>query len=248
MKNFTPNSEIFGFAGNKDFVPDIFKPFCKEQVCQIFLTLYNANLGSAYQIPHKFSRNCTKIRQIFDKFIKFSLAKNSLNFKKTTKFCLTSNLIIYSFLQGKKAPLCASLPKLKVAKIIALLQNNGEFGINFDASSGFKNFVFDKISYKNKNCQISLNGEVIVIQRGEFRLGILPFFRQVGDTNGAGIQSDIALAISQNSHLNLDTLYLVYPRSEHFRRHIEVKSHSFAPDFTLKLVPYSINNKIFLKG
>ena len=77
--------------------------------------------------------------------------------------------------------------------------------------------------------------------------GILPNFREITKIDAEFFNNDIKSALSKSGFKsqNIDMLYLVYPRNEHFKRHIEVKSCEFGANFTMKLVPYSINNKIF---
>ena len=243
MQNLQNSSEKFGFCENGEFVPRIFSNLKKEKISEIFLTIYNANIDKDYKIPPKFVKNCTTLNQIFRNFITQNLAKKPLNFKKITKFCVSSNLIIFSFLQNKPQPNLANLPNLKVAKIIFLLRSMFDFGIEFDANYCFKNFVFDKISHKNKNLKITFNDDIIVIQKDKFRLGILPNFKEISNLNTANFSHDLQNALLQKN--KFDMLYLVYPRSANFRRHIEIKSFEFEPNFKVKLVPYSINNKIF---
>ena len=112
MQNLTQNSDIFGFVGKNEFIAQMFNSLEKNKICSIFLTLYNSNLGNSYHIPQIFAKNCTKLNQIFENFIKFSLSQNQLNFKKTTKFCVASNVIIHSYLQNKKSPKFANLQNL----------------------------------------------------------------------------------------------------------------------------------------
>lgn len=243
MQNFLSYSEKFGFCEDGEFVPKIFSNLPKQEISKIFLTIYNANVDNDYKISPKFAKNCTSLNQIFKNFISQNLAKKPLNFKKITKFCVSSNLIIFSFLQNKSQPNLANLANLKVAKIIALLRNSFDFGIVFNANSCFKNFVFDKISHKNKNLKITFDNDIIVIQKDKFRLGILANFKEISNLNTENFSHDLQNALLQKS--KFDMLYLVYPRSANFRRHVEIKSFEFEPNFKVKLVPYSINNKIF---
>ena len=243
MQNFLSYSEKFGFCEDGEFVPKIFSNLPKQEISKIFLTIYNANVDKDYKIPPKFAKNCTSLNQIFKNFISQNLAKKPLNFKNATKFCVASNLIIFSFLQNKSQPNLANLANLKVAKIISLLRNNFDFGVVFNANSSFKNFIFDKISHKNKNLKITFDDDIIVIQKDKFRLGILANFKEISNLNRANFSCDLQSALLRKCEF--DMLYLVYPRNANFKRHIEIKSSEFEPNFRVKLVPYSINNKIF---
>ena len=246
MQSFVNNGEKFGFCENGEFVPKIFSNLPKDEISKIFLTIYNANVDDDYKILPKFAKNCTLLNQIFKNFISQNLAKKPLNFVKPTKFCVASNLVIFSFLQNKPQPNLANLANLKVAKIISLLRNSFDFGIVFNANSCFKNFVFDKISHKNKNLKITFDNDIIVIQKDKFRLGIFANLKEISNLNTANFGCDLKNALLRKGEF--DMLYLVYPRNANFRRHIEVKSSEFEPNFKVKLVPYSINNKIFTKG
>lgn len=239
----------FGFLGSQNFVPSLFSGLCGEKISQIFLTLYNANVSADLRISAKFAKNASETSQIFKNFLKSEIVEKkpaifTKNHKKCAKFCVKSNEIILNFLKNKNLPQIAILPKLKVAKILNMLNQNGHFGLVFDAQTFFGNFVFDKISCKNQKCEICLKNEMIIISKNGDKMGIIPHFRSL-DFKSQNFSADIKNATLHESFSELKTLYLIYPKSANFRRHIEIKSEKFRENFTLKLVPYCINNKIY---
>ena len=68
------------------------------------------------------------------------------------------------------------------------------------------------------------------------------------DFEKQNFSSDIKKALSNSEILKLESVYLIYPKAQNFRRHILIKSENIPQNLTLKLVPYRINNKICLKG
>lgn len=234
----------FGFYGSKDFVPEPFCSLCKSKKLIIFLTLYNANVDDALKIPMKFAINAENFSEIFSNFIIENLRFKPLNFKKCVKFDVLSNVIILSFLKGKNIKFNAKIPLLKIARLIQILYQNGKFSLFFDANIFFKNFVFDKIAYKNSNREIYLKDEIMVIDK---KLAVIVNFKSL-DFEKQNFSSDIKKALSNSEILKLESVYLIYPKAQNFRRHILIKSENIPQNLTLKLVPYRINNKICLKG
>lgn len=155
-----------------------------------------------------------------------------------------SNVIILSFLKGKNIKFNTKIPLLKIARLIQILYQNGKFSLIFDANIFFKNFVFDKIAYKNSNREIYLKDEIMVIDK---KLAVIVNFKSL-DFEKQNFSSDIKKALSNSEILKLESVYLIYPKAQNFRRHILIKSENIPQNLTLKLVPYRINNKICLKG
>lgn len=239
----------FGFCGGFEIVPDIFANLCSSKKSAIFTTLYNANVDQNLQISPSFAKNTKSLKEIFDNFIAKNLRIDGLNFKKASTFCAASNVLINAYLNNKFISQSILEPKMKVAKVIKFISKKHGFGISFDMKSAFKNFVFDKISATNKKCCVFFSDDMIVIQRqGCPNLGVLPCFREVSHFCSEHFDVEIVDALKSKRQNSLDKIYIVYPRNEHFRRHIEVKSSEFDENFTLKLVPYSINNKIFQRN
>lgn len=234
----------FGFKGSKEFIPSIFSNLCKEKVARIFITLYNANVDKELRIPAKFIKNSHSFREIFMRYIEQKLQTNPFKFTKCSRLCPKSNRIIKAYLNREEIPKFTTNPKYKIAKIIDILNTSSEFGIVFDAEDFFKNFVFDKITCKNKNCKIHLKNSMIIIETDTQKLGVIPHFRGI-DFTRANYDRDIKDATKHENFEDLSDLYLVYPKAENFRRHIEIRSEKFRENFTMKLVPYCISNKIY---
>ena len=238
----------FGFLNNKDIVPDIFCIDNSKKIREIFLTLYNANVDSDYKIPKKFAKNSKNLSQIFTNFINLSIQKKPLNFKKATKFCIFSNILIFNYLNGKKTQIYkfANLPQMKIAKILYMLSKNPNFGIVFNAKILFENFVFDKISHKNSDCEIYFKDDMVVIEKkGYKKLGIFINFEKIDISKQCNIDNDIKNAITNRWANEVDEIYLIYPKNDNFTKHIEIKSDNFKYNFMMKLVPYKIDNQIY---
>lgn len=236
----------FGFLNDKNYIPEIYSHLSMEQVARIFLTFYNFNVDKKLKIPYKFSKNCKNLRDIFDNFISSSLKNRNLKFNKASKICLYSNKIIFSYLKNKNFTLQAKLPKYRLALVILMLKACGEFGLIFDMRKLFIDFVYAKILAKNKNEKIFLKDNLIIFDCEKFKLGILPICKNVSKDEISKFKEDIKCAFEILKKEGLDMIYLAYPKNENFKRHIEIKCEN-SDICTMKLVPYCISNKIFMR-
>ncbi|MFW5624375.1 MAG: hypothetical protein ACOCMW_00985 [Campylobacter hyointestinalis] len=236
----------FGFDKTSDIFPNFYSKLCLEDRLKIFLSLYNCFVGDELKIPNKYAKYSKSISDIFTKRIDDLLYKNKFSVKKCISFCFTSNAIINAYLNGKKLPVFANEPKMKVAKLIKSVYKNGDFYLNLDAQILFFNYVFDKIKRRHPDKQIDIKDNLLILKSdGKGILGVLPIFKEISFERKDELTEEIDIAKSMES-MGLD-LYIVFPRHFKFTKHIEVKG-CFRSGTRLKLVPYSVCNKIYNKG
>ena len=235
----------FGFLSDiGEITPSIFAKLDRLSRAKIFIALYNVGVEGELKIPLSYAK-FLNFKDIFDARINFLLRKKYLSFKPASRFCLSSNIIINGYLKDdlSKIKFIAKEPKMAAAKMIKMLYRSGEFEFFIDAAQMFCQFVYDKIRLRHQDKEVVLNGGVISVKKdGKNLLSVMPSFKKVSFDDMRNLNDDIDAAVCALGH-ECEMVYIVCPRNEEFRRHVEVR-HCFARG-CIKLVPYTIISKIF---
>ena len=235
----------FGFLSDiGEITPSIFAKLDKLSRAKIFIALYNVGVEGELKIPLSYAK-FLNFKDIFDARINFLLRKKYLSFKPASRFCLPSNIIINGYLKDdlSKIKFIAKEPKMAAAKMIKMLYASGKFELCIDAAQMFCQFVYDKIRLRHQDKEVMLNSGVISVKKdGKNLLSVMPSFKKVSFDDMRNLNDDIDRAVGVLGH-ECEMVYIVCPRNEEFRRHVEVR-HCFARG-CIKLVPYTIISKIF---
>ena len=235
----------FGFLSDiGEITPSIFAKLDKLSRAKIFIALYNVGVEGELKIPLSYAK-FLNFKDIFDARINFLLREKYLSFKPASRFCLPSNIIINGYLKDdlSKIKFIAKEPKMAAAKMIKMLYASGKFELCIDAAQMFSQFVYDKIRLRHQDKDVVLNGGVISVKKdGKNLLSVMPSFKRVSFDDMRNLNDDIDAAVCALGH-ECEMVYIVCPRNEEFRRHVEVR-HCFARG-CIKLVPYTIISKIF---
>ncbi|KEA46110.1 hypothetical protein CR66_02545 [Campylobacter mucosalis] len=227
--------------------PSIFLKLSKRARLYNFLVLYNACVDKNFQIPIKYALS-NSIKEAFSAYIDDLLSNTTLKKNTLKEFCITSNKLIISYKNQNFSNIkkIAKEPKYKVAKLIKMLYTNGEFELIFDANFMFSQFVYDKISKKHFDKNVYFQDSAIIIESGNMKqkLCIIPSFKEFNIENSNQLAREIEYATQFLQNEKCESVYVVTPRHSNFKRHIEVRHCNFA-DKCIKIVPYTISNKIF---
>lgn len=241
----------YGFSvtkdGSFDIVPRIFRHLSSTERIMQFLVQYNSCVEKELQIPVKFGKNAVNIESAFKMQISSLLKQESLKFAKADSFCIYSAKLIECFLKQRyfNIPLEFIQPKHPAARLIQMIYAKESLGLSFDASYLFSQYVFNKISKRHLDKKVYLENDIIILENNRKKLlGVMAFFKYISCKKTHLAQSEIRKAQEKLQSENLPYLFLVYPRNKEFRKHIEIKSCS-TRECKLKLVPYTITNKIF---
>ena len=234
----------FGFlSGIGEITPSIFSGLDAVNKARIFINLYNCCAGRELKIPLVYAYSGLNLEEIFLKRIDDLCEFKNPSRSKISSFCIASNAVICAYKSGKfdAVPPVAVSPKHPAAKLIVMLKSQN--GICFDADIMFSQFVYDKIRLRHQDKEVVLNGGVISVkQGGKNLLSVMPSFKRVSFDDMRNLNDDIDRAVCALGH-ECEMVYIVCPRNEEFRRHVEVR-HCFARG-CIKLVPYTIISKIF---
>ncbi|EAT99399.2 hypothetical protein [Campylobacter curvus] len=229
-----------------EITPSIFAGLDKLSQARIFITLYNASVERDLAIPLSYAK-FLNIKDIFNARINTLLKPKFLNSKCANSLCLASNAIISAYLKNEFSSLkfIAKQPKHVAAKMIKMLYAKGEFEICLDANDMFSQFVYDKIAAKHHDKEVAFeNGIISIRQGGRELLSVMPSFKYVNLDDMRNLSDEINRAVGVLNSKNHERIYIIFPRNKEFKHHVEVR-HCGCMQGSLKLVPYTISNKIF---
>ncbi len=226
---------FFGFSKHKEFVPELYKDYARKELHLIFLYQYNANVKENLKIPIFYAKNAKNLQEIFGLFLKDLL---NAPFKKARKICIQSNIYIQNFYTKRSGVFkthCKDFAKLKEFLRIYF------YGICFKTQDLFLGYVYDKISRQNPGKSLFLKDDLIVIEQ---KLALLICTQKI-DTKNLKSNSQLEKALNLICKNSFEALYIIYPKNDSFNHFIKIKHFLCDLNKTmLKLVPYSISNKL----
>jgi hypothetical protein len=230
-------------------VPRIFRSFCKKEQREMFINQYNLCVDKSECVSVQKELYTINLFDIFkNKIMSDMSVKNPLRCNKLAMFDPYSATLAALFEKGEFEKLgalirgTAVMPRASWAKLIFRIFSPQSAGIVFDAKTLFSEFVLEKIARKNPDKSVCWQDGLITISKdGERLLSVMLCFKNFDKEKLDLISGEIEEAWRKVSKDNIKALYIVFPRNDAFRRHIEVKNPCFA-DSSVKLVPYSIKN------
>ncbi|MDR1460744.1 MAG: hypothetical protein LBI78_03795 [Campylobacteraceae bacterium] len=228
-------------------IPALFQQFSIKEQREFFINQYNCCVSKNERIFVKNNFCFFTLFEIFQNKILSGLeAKNRLCKSKLAIFDSYSALLIALFVKGDFEQLRttiranAFLPKLPQAMLIFRIFSSENCGIMFDAKMLFAEFVLEKIARKNPDKDVYFKDGLIVVEKNnECLLSVMLCFKRFDKDKIYLAKDEIDEAWRKVAKGNIKSLYIVFPKNNAFKRHIEVKNPCFA-DSLVKLVPYTI--------
>jgi hypothetical protein len=121
------------------------------------------------------------------------------------------------------------------AHLIQLIFDGREIRMTLDLDTLFAQTVYHRIK-REPSKQITLDMPYIHINQNGVRTRLYPRWKKVDPSLLQQRSSDIENGLKQLDEEEIDQLYLVYPKTETFQRHIQIKNDQTDQ---LKLIPYS---------
>lgn len=237
----------FGYLlENREFIPKIFYNFDKKDIYLFFLIQFNAYVEDSIKIPLKYAYNSHSLENIFKSRIEDLISE--LNFSEIGRKCPVSAFIINRYKTRNFAnSYTFENPKFPVAKLIRLIYFKDTPGLIFNARDFFINYVFSKIQIMHKDKKIFINDNVLYLPKSDGKnLCIVPSFSEFNRDKNGSFGTDVKMAFDMCNESR--DIYLVLPRQEKLCRHIEIRGYnSYGNEKSIKVVPYSISNKIIKK-
>lgn len=137
----------------------------------------------------------------------------------------------------------AKEPRLYLAKLINVIYKGGRRCLNLDLDEAFSNLVFERIKHMNKDKNVVLFDEGIWIEQEHQSTFVFPYFKNF-DLQKLHSYEEIQIAQKKIQQNKPTLIYLVYPKSETFTKHIEIKLPQInknEDEYKVKLIPYSFS-------
>lgn len=110
----------------------------------------------------------------------------------------------------------------------------------------FSNYIYSRVKKQNPDKLVNREDNFIVVQSDtlEDSLHLYPIWKDVSTSVQSDVCDDVNFAISLLESKQCKHIYLLFPKNEHFRKHIPIKIphlEALGLEYTLKLVPYKIH-------
>ncbi|WP_133169623.1 hypothetical protein [Campylobacter blaseri] len=238
----------FGFLiGRGELIPEIFSCLDKKDIFLYFLTQFNAYVQKELTVPLQYVLNLNSLEEIFE--AKIQILLNNLDINHIKKICPLSAEIIHNYKNKSfKDKIILDIPYFSVAKLIKMIYFKETPGLVFNSKDFFINYVFSKIQKMHKDKEVIVEENVLYLTKNDGKvLCVMPSFSEFNREKEGTFDRDLRKAFNMCKE-NMD-IYLVLPRQKKLCRHIEIKGcNSSGKEKSIKVVPYSINNKIIKKG
>ena len=128
---------------------------------------------------------------------------------------------------------------------LVLLEKHPDLCFTINSYELFSNHIFSRVKRQNPDKSVMQEAARIVIQSEECAesLHLYPTWRTIEKRADVEAKEEINQAIDLLESLECKHIYLLFPRSENFRKHVPIRSQKLDElgiEYTLKLVPYTI--------
>lgn len=128
---------------------------------------------------------------------------------------------------------------------LALVAQHPHFCFTINSYELFTHHVFTRVKRQNPDKSITQESCRIVIQSEECEdaLHLYPTWKRIEERVDFEATQEIERAIELLASKECKHIYLLFPRSANFRRHVPIRSpklDAMGLEYTLKLVPYVI--------
>lgn len=238
----------------KEILPKTYK--VNEITCQrkMFCTMINQYLStsSKFNIKNRHSFENSLLDIFEDKimsFFQFYRFKPEIP-QKITQIYIQESLLFNQYFkqsQNKKMRFLSRdvhfNPEFKVllgyshpvVDLIQLIFNGKEIEMMLDLNEVFTRTVYNRIK-KEKDKTVTLDSPYIHIIQAGVKTRLHPRWKHINAANLVQRDKDINDGFDQLKNDEIDQCYLVYPKTDSFKRHISLKDES---SNRLKMIPYS---------
>lgn len=128
---------------------------------------------------------------------------------------------------------------------LALLAKHPDLHFTINSYELFTHHVFSRVKRQNPDKAVTQEEKRIVIQSEEDAeaLHLYPTWKMIEGRVDIEAFDEISCAIERLESQECKHIYLLFPRSANFRKHVPVRSpklDALGIEYTLKLVPYTI--------
>lgn len=247
------NNDLVGFSQNTEWFPKNFDTFTsKSSLRKLFLSLSNNILKDFCYFSKKEKELLSKksLKEAFEYKIKTLLPISFIKpYKRPKTFNVdiaSSKVIIHYFEQKKTNQIfIPNKNMLDIARLITHCYANGQMQLLLDINLLFHEFVYQKVFNLHKNKTVTDEGDSITITADDISpVKIYPFWKDI-DKNNLNIKSELHTAIKCVKESKYSSVYLVYPKTKDFNKHIPVEVNILKDmEYRIKAVPYSLRSTL----
>ena len=253
MFQFNCKNDFVGFSQNTEWFPKNFDKFTsKKALRKLFLSLSNNVLKDLCNFDKRERELLSNVplKEAFEYKISSLLPVSYVKpHKQISSFALDikSTRVISHYLSKNRTHqiFVSNKNLLPVARLISHCFINNQMQLLLDINLLFHEFVFQKISSLHKNKKVIDEGNSITINaEGTTPTKIYPFWRDI-NKHKLNINHDIKKATNCIKDGKYCLVYLVYPKTENFDKHIPVKVDILEDrDYKIKAIPYSLRSTL----
>ena len=248
--------ELVGFIQNRDdkvieYLPDSQQMKNIHQRRALFFNMYNFYMDEDLRFSKDEYLGKYNILTVFKKKIA-KLLKESYFRKRSKNFKLdlASTKIIHAYQKGI-AVTVTNNPKLKVARLINLIYKEGSFSLMMDIDDMFLNLVYERIKKVNRESKVVMGDKEIIIYDKNPDASptlVLPFYKSIQKESmreDSTVNRNIHLAMEHLREEKILQIFLVFPKSSGFSKHIDLKFQNDIKlkedEYRVKMIPYSFS-------
>jgi len=248
--------ELVGFMQDAkgkviEYLPHSYQMKNLEQKRALFFNMYNFYVEKDLRFKKSEYLGSKNIMSVFTKKIDslldiYEKAKNTKRFEVDA----ASSKIIYAY-QNKTPIIFSKKPKLQVAKLIKLIYNHDGCSLMMDLDDMFLNLVYERIKKVNRGSRVVLGEKEIIIYDptpNSSPTVVIPFYKSIKKEEIREheiVNEKIKLAINHLKKGKIRQIFLVFPKSDGFSKHIELKFRNDIKlednEYRVKMIPYSFS-------
>ena len=248
--------ELIGFMQDAkgkviEYLPHSYQMKNLHQRRALFFHMYNFYMEKDLRFDKSEYLGSKDIMSVFTKKID-SLLKVCTNAKKDQNFQLdvVSTKIIHAY-QNKTPMIVSKQPKLQVAKLIKLIHGQDACSLMMDLDDMFLNLVYERIKKVNRGSRVVLGVKEIIIYDPTPNTSptvVIPFYKSIQQKDMREheiVNENINLAMEHLRGEKIRQIFLVFPKSDGFSKHIDLKFHNNIKleddEYRVKMIPYSFS-------
>lgn len=247
----------------KEYLPSSKQVYLKEQKRALFISMFNFYMPKELRFNKKEFDTKQTLLKIFTCKVQSLMPISFINkhkMIKSFKVDVVSTNTINNFLsfstiaKGKfstkkftsNAIIFNKRPTLLIAKWIELFFKNGQVQMLFNLDDVFSNLVYERIKKVNRDKKVTYLSKgisILGLNGDETSTFVIPSFSAF-DTKKMQIHKEMLLAKEELKGKKHNQIYFVYPKSDDFKKHIELKLPELAmseDEYKVKLIPYSFS-------
>ncbi len=253
MYQISCNNDFVGFYHETEWLPQNFDKFTSQKnLRKLFLSLSNNILKDFCSFSKREKELLCKVtlKEAFEYKIKSLLPISYLKtyvVPTTFNVDIKSTKVILHYLNENRSNLIfvANKNLLPAARLISHCFINNQMQLLLDKNLLFHEFVFQKISALHKNKKVIDEGDSITINSPKSTPTKIYTFWKNLDKNNLKIKKEVKKATSCIQNGEYPLVYLVFPKTDNFNRHIPVKVDILENmDYKIKAIPYSLRSTL----